>query len=130
MANANTERFIKALQQAEQQKNSAPLVEIFCSDAKLQNMVRKESSNGDSSAGTFWREYLEVFDHIHSQFTTVLEQNDNAVLEWEAEGALATGQPISYRGVSIVEFVDGHVKNFRTYYNSAAFLPDGAKKSA
>ena len=45
-----------------------------------------------------------------------------AALEWESEGALPTGAPIRYRGVSLLEFAGDRVKRFRTYYDSAAFV--------
>ncbi|WP_347278181.1 nuclear transport factor 2 family protein [Leptolyngbya sp. FACHB-541] len=68
-----------------------------------------------------------MFDRIHSEFTHVVEGNDSSVLEWVSRGALSTSEEITYRGVSILEFNHGKVQRFRTYYDSAAFLPQGAK---
>lgn len=58
----------------------------------------------------------------------MVESNGSAVLEWISEGTLTSGEPLKYQGVSIIETVDGKVQRFRTYYDSAAFLPQGAKQ--
>jgi hypothetical protein len=60
----------------------------------------------------------------------VREAEGLAVLEWESEGTLPGGEPIRYPGVSVIEFADGRVGRFSTYYDSAAFLPQGAKRVA
>jgi hypothetical protein len=40
------------------------------------------------------------------------------VLEWTTEATLASGEPIAYRGVSLLEHDGDHVVSFRTYYDS------------
>ena len=48
-------------------------------------------------------------------------------MEWTGKGELKNGQPIEYRGVSIIEHDGQKVSAFRTYYDSAAFLAPEAK---
>jgi ketosteroid isomerase-like protein len=50
------------------------------------------------------------------------------VLEWISKGALSTSEDIRYQGVSILEMDGERIHRFRTYYDSAAFLPQGAKQ--
>ena len=51
------------------------------------------------------------------------------MLEWVSEGVIAaTGQPFNYRGVSVIEHDGEKAHKFRTYYDSAVFLPGGAKQ--
>lgn len=115
------------LQQIEETGDVEPLVTMFSEDAELSNLAMVEPLRGQEGARHFWQKYLSVFDLIHSKFTNVTEGGNTAVLEWVSQGALSTGASIHYRGVSVIETDSGRVHCFRTYYDSAAFLPQGAK---
>lgn len=119
--------FIQALDQAERSRDVEPLVQLFAPDAELVNPNRSTSRAGPSGTRQFWQEYLSAFQDIHSEFTRVLESDNFATLEWRSQGTLPNGHAINYRGVSLLEFGEDQVKRFVTYYNSAAFLPEGAK---
>lgn len=124
--------FIRRLQDAENTHSAKHLSELFTDDADLCNLTRPTSRNGDARAKDvsmhkqalpFWNQYLNAFDSIASHFTSIIEAEKCAVLEWHSVGSLKNGFPISYNGVSIVEFDGKAIKAFRTYYDSAAFLP-------
>lgn len=123
-------RFMQTLQQIENTGNVEPLVALFTADAELINLAMTEPLTGQAGAQSFWQRYLSVFERIHSEFTHVVESDNTAVLEWYSTGALATGTPVNYRGVSVLEISNGNVQRFRTYYDSAVFLPQGAKTQA
>ncbi|MBE9226638.1 nuclear transport factor 2 family protein [Phormidium sp. LEGE 05292] len=128
MASETAEKFMQTLQQIESNKNVEPLVSLFTEDAQLSNLATPSPLQGKDGARQFWQKYLSVFQQINSKFTNVVESNGSAVLEWISEGTLTSGEPLKYQGVSIIETVDGKVQRFRTYYDSAAFLPQGAKQ--
>jgi ketosteroid isomerase-like protein len=100
---------------------------LFTEDAELSNLAMTEPLRGHDGARRFWQKYLSVFERIQSKFTNVVEGDRTTVLEWISEGALSTGESLNYQGVSILETDNGHVSCFRTYYDSAVFLPQGAK---
>lgn len=128
MASEMAERFMQTLQQIETTGDVEPLVALFAEDAELSNLAMEKPLQGREHIRHFWQNYLSVFDHIRSRFTHVTEGNNTAVLEWISEGALTSDEPLSYRGVSVLETQDGQVYRFRTYYDSAVFLPQGAKQ--
>lgn len=128
MTSETAKSFMNALQQAEQTGDIKPLVAMFTENAELSNLATPRPLQGRDGARQFWQKYLSVFKQIRSTFTNVLESNGAAVLEWTSEGALSSGEPLSYRGVSVLETDNGQVRRFRTYYDSAAFLPQGAKQ--
>lgn len=125
--------FISRLRQAERSRDPQGLTEVFSPDADLQNLTRpadhfsfKGTSRAHSappSATQFWRQYLQAFATIQSEFTDMNDFGGFAVLEWKSSGKLSTGLPIEYNGVSLLEYGDGKIHRFRTYYDSAAFLP-------
>lgn len=128
MASKTTEKFIEVLQEAEKTNNLDPLVAIFTEDAEITNLATPKPLRGREGARQFWQKYLSVFNNIRSRFTHVVESDGTAVLEWNSQGDLSSGEPIDYRGVTVLETNNGQVQRFRTYYDSAAFLPQGAKK--
>ncbi len=130
MGNTLTERFIQALERAEQTGNVEPLVGLFSDDTELSSLTQAEPHHGRGGAREFWQQYLSVFRHVHSRFTHLITADNTAVLEWVADGVLAGGTPLTYCGVSLLELRDGQVCRFRTYYDTAAFLPHGAKGQA
>jgi len=122
-----TSRFMYTLQEIERTGEVEPLVELFSDDAELLNLAMVEPLKGKEGTYQFWKKYLSVFDKIHSEFTNVVEGDNTSIMEWVSRGTLSTHQDITYRGVSILEFNDGKIFHFRTYYDSAAFLTEGAK---
>lgn len=122
------ERFMHTLQQVEETGNVEPLVAMFTENAELSNLAMIEPLEGRDGARRFWQKYLSVFERVHSKFTNVVEGDGTVVLEWNSSGALSTGEEVNYQGVSILETDSGQVKSFRTYYDSAVFVPQGAKK--
>lgn len=128
MTSAMAESFMKTLQQVENTGDVEPLVAMFTEDAELMNLAMTEPLKGHEGARRFWQKYLSVFERIHSKFTHVVEGDRTAVLEWISEGALSNGESVNYRGVSLIEIDNERVRHFRTYYDSAVFLPQGAKQ--
>ena len=114
------ERFMQTLQQFEADGKVDPLVALFADDADAANLTHKEQ--GRDGVRKFWEDYRGAFREVRSAFKAVIAGDGGAALEWESEGALPTGAPIRYRGVSLLEFAGDKVKRFRTYYDSAAFV--------
>jgi ketosteroid isomerase-like protein len=130
MATPLTDDFMRSLQEIERTGRVDPLVDLFHEEAEAMNLGRTEPARGAEQIREFWRAYLSAFKEIHSEFTNVIEGEGGAVLEWVSRGALPNGEPVEYRGVSVLETDGGKVRKFRTYYDSAVFLPEGAKSRA
>lgn len=126
-ATERTKAFMDALQELESNQNPDTIVARFTDNATLERLTHKTYS-GKADAEKFWGEYLEPFNHISTEFYNVTEDDDGAVLEWKSEGELKGGKAIHYKGVSSLSFEGEKVKSFRTYYDSAAFLSEGAKE--
>src|SRR4029079_11627460 len=122
VASAEVRRFMEALQGAEQSSDVGPLVELVAGDAELSKLAGVEPRRGREGADQFWRDYLGAFEHIRSTFTGVIEGVGEADLGSVPEGPLPGGRPIRYAGVSLLEFGEGRVRRFRTYYDSAVFV--------
>ena len=127
-ADALAQTFMTTLQQTEKSNDVGPLVALFAADAECGSIATKEPMTGPDAIKRFWLAYLSTFKQIRSTFVHTRVGDGSAALEWTSEGTLPTGTAINYQGVSLVEFdAAGKVGRFRTYYDSAAFLPEGAK---
>ena len=114
------QRFAEALQSTEGSRDPEPLVQLFAEDAQLHNLAIADQ--GVEGARDFWQTYLDQFETIRSEFSHLIEQDGQAALVWTSSGALRGGRPITYRGVSVIEFDGDKVHRFETVYDSAAFL--------
>ncbi len=124
----HAETFMSTLQQIEESRDPEALVALFGDDAELLNLALTEPMKGTEGARKFWTNYLTAFEKIRSTFHHHLQTDTEAVLEWVSEGIIAgSGEPFNYRGISVVEYKGDKVSRFRTYYDSAVFLPGGAK---
>jgi ketosteroid isomerase-like protein len=122
-ASSIAQTFIDALKRLEKEHDVRPIVALFSDNATLERLTHK-SYQGQRGAETFWREYLEPFEHISTEFTHITENDQCAVLEWESQGALSGNKEFSYKGASAFDFSKGKVTSFRTYYDSAAFVSE------
>ncbi|HEY0792097.1 MAG TPA: nuclear transport factor 2 family protein [Chthoniobacterales bacterium] len=127
MNDLNAQTFMAALQKVEETHDVQSLVELFSDDCSLTNLAMSEPLEGRSGAQQFWEQYLHVFEEIRSRFFHTSETDQDIVLEWTSQGKLNSGEPVQYKGVSVIEKEGGKVAKFRTYYDSAAFTPLGKK---
>ena len=117
--------FAESLQRTEETRDPEHLVRLFAEDAELHNLAI--AHHGIEGARQFWQTYLNQFDQIRSDFSHRIGSEGQAALVWTSEGALKGGHPITYRGVSIIEFTGDKVTRFETIYDSAAFLRGDAQ---
>ncbi len=122
-------QFMDALQEIEKTRTVDPIVKLFSDDAKLSRLSYSGVYEGKDDAERFWREYLGTFKSLETTFHSVIEGDEQVTLEWESRGELMNGDPLHYCGVSLFRVDGDKVASFRTYYDSASFLPRGSRRS-
>jgi len=120
------ERFVDALHTLHADRDPGPMSELFADDATLSKAGIEHTERGKDGARSFWQEYRDVFGDIEVDFTHVTENEESAALEWTSQGSLARGGDFTYDGVSVLDGDGSVITGFRTYYDSAAFLREGA----
>ncbi len=116
------QRFAAALQRLESDRDLEPFLAQFADGVTLLRPEQGGQEQGTDGARRFWQAYLGQFEQIGSTFGRIVDAGPYAELEWVSEGALRTGRPITYAGVSLLEHDDdGKVVRFATYYDTAAF---------
>lgn len=117
----NTQGFLEALRQVEDQGNGESMVALFAEDAQIWNPEFSLPSVGRDGARQFWREYRDTFASVHSTFRSIVESDAKTALEWDTSGTLeANGQPFRYRGASVIDWSGDQIKRFAAYFDPRA----------
>ena len=127
-ATERARRFIECLQRAEESHEPDELLALFGEEVELRSLVRDRPFEGPDGARRFWTEYLASFQEVRSRFDRVLEQGDLVILEWTTEATVKSGHPVTYAGVSLIEFDGDRVVRFRTYYDSSALAAGATRR--
>ena len=121
MTTNRTEEFAAALHELESGGDLDAFVAIFADDVELYRPETQQHLDGVAGARSFWEQYLATFDQISSDFSRVVD-GEVGVLEWTSTGQRSGGSPITYAGVSLLDFDDaGKVTRFATYFDTQAF---------
>lgn len=121
-----TERFLDALDAVERNRSVTAMEALFSDEARL-SRLGKPAERGRGGVRRFWQEYLDQFgDQISSEFSRIIETDQLVTLEWTTKGTLNSAKSISYSGISLFEFDRDQIVDFRTYYDSAAFLTEAS----
>lgn len=115
-------KFIDALAELHDNRDVEPLLELFGDDVTLSKAGIPHDRHGKDGARSFWQDYRDVFDEIGSTFRCTAVGDDVAFLEWESQGTLRDGADFRYDGVSVIQGSGNAILEFRTYYDTAAFL--------
>ena len=112
-----TQQFIDALAALERDGDVERMAGLFTPESEIGNIVSPREFSGPDGARTFWAAYRETFGEVTSQFRNVIVGDDRAALEWTTTGTSAQGAPITYTGVSILEFAEGQISRFWAYFD-------------
>ncbi len=123
-----TEEFMQALRWFEKTGELGPLMALFHEEGEALNLGRSEPVRGRDAVMGFWQDHRSMCRGLHSEFTHVIEGGGGVVLEWISRGTLPSGEPLEYKGVTVLETEGGQIRRCRTYYDSAVFLPGEARE--
>ena len=124
---SRAQSFADALVRLEGDRDLDAFLAVFADEVLLVRPEQGGQERGADGARRFWQAYLDLFDGIGSTFHRLVDAEAVSELEWVSEGRLASGRPIRYAGVSLLEHDrEGKVTRFATYYDTAAFTTPAA----
>jgi len=109
--------FVEALWKLEEEEDVEPLVRVHTEDCEVGNVSVSETFNGHDGLREFWKEYRRTFGEMKSVFRNFIVTEDRAALEWTTEST-SNGDPVSYDGVSVLEFEGDKVRRFMAYFDT------------
>ena len=117
MSREVADSFVEALWKLEEEEDVEPLVQVHTEDCEVGNVSVSETFNGHDGLREFWKEYRRTFGEMKSVFRNVIVTEDGAALEWTTEST-SNGDPVSYDGVSVLEFEGDKVRRFMAYFDT------------
>ena len=117
MSREVADSFVEALWKLEEEEDVEPLVQVHTEDCEVGNVSVSETFNGHDGLREFWKEYRRTFGEMKSVFRNVIVTEDQAALEWTTEST-SNGDPVSYDGVSVLEFEGDKVRRFMAYFDT------------
>jgi ketosteroid isomerase-like protein len=118
IADERARTFVARLRRFEQSSDPAELAELFAPDATLTRLDARGERTGTEE---FWTEYRAYFNELSTTFSNAVESADQCALEWSSTGTLTDDRPVTYRGVTVLDYDGGQIARLRTYYDSAVF---------
>ncbi len=113
------EKFVKALEKLEAEKNVDEITGLFAENCEVGNVTVTESLKGEKGAREFWTNYRNTFGDIKSTFKNKIVSDNTVALEWTSKGTSQEGSEIDYEGVSILETDGDKITRFFAYFNPA-----------
>jgi rubrerythrin/ketosteroid isomerase-like protein len=113
------ESFMHALRAVEERGDADWMASLHADDATISSPLVAEPERGAEGARRYWDAYRRAFGTIRSEFGHVAEAPGVATLQWTSRGTTATGAPIAYSGVSVIEHRDGRITRFQAFYAPA-----------
>jgi steroid delta-isomerase-like uncharacterized protein len=117
MPATEVQQFIEALEQVESSRQYDAMVALFAEDSKLGNVLVPDHFHGQDGASRFWQDYRSSFGEIRSEFHNRVESENQAALEWVAQGTGTHGQPVRYQGITVLTFEGGKISRFMSYFD-------------
>ena len=117
MSREVADSFVEALWKLEEKEDVEPLVRVHTEDCEVGNVSVSETFNGHDGLREFWKEYRRTFGEMKSVFRNFIVTEDRAALEWTTEST-SNGDPVSYDGVSVLEFEGDKVRRFMAYFDT------------
>lgn len=116
--------FIEALRRLESDGEIDPIVGMFDPAAEIGNPMTNEPLRGQAGVREFWENYRHTLGPVQPEFRAIVESDAAAALEWTSRGDAPGGGELVYSGVSVMEFVDGKIRRFRSYFDPRALGRD------
>jgi ketosteroid isomerase-like protein len=114
---AETEQFMDALATLERDRDVETIAALFAAESEIGNLITPRHFSGVDGAREFWQAYRATFGEVQSEFRNVIVGDGRAALEWTTSGTSTQGSPVTYTGVSILEYADGKISRFWAYFD-------------
>jgi hypothetical protein len=123
-------RFVRALRALENELDLQPLVQLYVDNCELTNPVSEGPYVGIDGVRRYWREYLDAFQLIRTEFTTMLDGPQGSALEWISSATLPEGRPVEISGVTMLRSTDARIASMHVYFDPGALhaLPQVRKE--
>jgi len=116
-------RYIRAVRALENELDLQPLVQLCADTCEITNPLWDSEGTGADAARRYWRQYLDRFHMIRTEFTSQVEGQNASALEWISSATLTDNRvPVEFAGVTILLSKDSHITAIHVYFDPRPLL--------
>jgi ketosteroid isomerase-like protein len=121
MATLST-RFVRALRALENELDLQPLVQLCTDDCEIMSPLAESAVVGIEGIRRYWRQYLDRFQVVRTEFTTLVDGQHASAVEWISSAMTPDGQPVEFTGVTILKSADARITGMHIYCDPRPLL--------
>jgi ketosteroid isomerase-like protein len=115
-------RFVSALRALENELDLQPLVQLCSDDCEITNPLWGGGGMGGDAARRYWRQYLDRFQVVRTEFRSQVDGQSASALEWISSANLPDGHPVEFSGVTILLSKDSRITAMHVYFDPRPLL--------
>jgi ketosteroid isomerase-like protein len=115
-------RFVRALRALENELDLQPLVQLYAEDCELSNPLLEEPLAGTEGARRYWRMYIDRFQEIRTEFTSLVDGQQGSALEWISSAMEPDGRPMEFEGATLLLAKDSRITSMHVYFDPRPLL--------
>jgi ketosteroid isomerase-like protein len=115
-------RFVRALRALENELDLQPLVQLYVDDCEVSSPLFNEPLLGIEAVRRYWRQYLDSFQMVRTEFTVMVDGQNASALEWISSATAPDGRPLEFSGVTLLLTTDARITSMHVYCDPRPLL--------
>ena len=115
-------RFVRALRALENELDLQPMVQLYAEDCDLRSPLGDEALIGLEAVRRYWRQYLDRFQAIRTEFLALHDGRDGSALEWISSAVAWDGHPLEFSGATMLMSKDERITRMSVYFDPREVL--------
>ncbi len=115
-------RFARALRALENELDLQPMVQLYADDCEVRSPLVHDPLIGLEGVRRYWRQYLDNFQEIRSEFLSLHDGKTGAALEWISSAVAWDGTILEFAGATMLLSKDERITSMRVYFDPRAVL--------
>jgi ketosteroid isomerase-like protein len=115
-------RFVRAFRGLENELDLQPMIQLYAEDCELRSPIVEEPLIGLEAARRYWRQYLDRFQAIRTEFVSLHDGRNGSALEWISSAVAWDGHPLEFGGATVLQSKDERITSMHVYFDPRKVL--------
>lgn len=115
-------RFVRALRALENELDLQPMMQLYADDCEVRSSIAEEPLIGLEAVRRYWRQYLDRFQAIRTEFLSLHDGRNGAALEWISSAVAWDGHPLEFGGATMLQSKDERITSMHVYFDPRKVL--------
>lgn len=115
-------RFVRALRALENELDLQSMAQLYAEDCEVRSPLGDEPLIGLEAARRYWRQYLDRFQAIRTEFVAMHDGRNGSSLEWISSAVAWDGHPLEFGGATVLQSKDERITSMHVYFDPRPLL--------